>query len=146
MDESVSEIERHVPSRVKVASNQAFSAAQKAPEVARTVASEVQRAGVVETATGLAKTVYTKCEPAAKDLFAKCEPVAERHAVSAWRALNRLPLFPQMAQIVIPTAAHWSEKYNQAVCYTAERGHTVSSYLPLVPTEKIAKVFAEKQN
>ncbi|KAK1440463.1 hypothetical protein QVD17_06290 [Tagetes erecta] len=94
----------------------------------------------VKTA-GLVKTAYTKIEPAAKGLYTKYEPVAEQYAVSAWQSLNQLPLFPKVAKVVVPTAAYCSEKYNQTVQQTAERGYKVSSYLPLVPTEKIAKVF-----
>ncbi|KAF8392597.1 hypothetical protein HHK36_022943 [Tetracentron sinense] len=141
VDKSVSELERHVPSLVKQASSQAFSVAKKAPEVARTVASEIQRSGVVDTATGIAKKVYAEYEPTAKELYSKYEPVAEQYAVSAWRSLNRLPVFPQVAEIVVPTAAYWCEKYNQVVCKTAENRYPVLSYLPLVPTERIAKVF-----
>ncbi|XP_008800832.2 stress-related protein-like [Phoenix dactylifera] len=112
--ESVQELERHVPSAVK------------------SVAGEVQRAGVVGTAAGLARAARSRYEPA-----------AERCAVSAWRSLNRLPLFPQVAQrAVVPAAAHLSESYNRAVCYSAEKGYAVSAYLPLVPTDRIAKVFA----
>ncbi|KAF5454083.1 hypothetical protein F2P56_023775 [Juglans regia] len=141
MDASVTELDRRVPPIIKQASSQAFSAAQSAPVVARAVASEVKRAGVVDTASGIAKSVYTKCEPTAKDLYSKYEPTAEQCAVSAWRKLNQLPLFPQVAQVVVPTAAYCTEKYNQTVLDTAEKGYKVSSYLPLVPTEKIAKVF-----
>lgn len=135
MDESLGELDRHVPCLVKQASSQALSVAQKAPEVARTVASEVQRAGLVDTARNLTVSVY-----------AKYEPVAERYAVSAWRSLNGLPLFPQVTQIMVPTVAHWSAKYNQAVGYTADRGYSVAAYLPLIPTERIAKVFDEAEN
>ncbi|KAF3454524.1 hypothetical protein FNV43_RR04972 [Rhamnella rubrinervis] len=142
VDESVTELDRRVPSTIKQVSSQAISTAQKAPVVARAVASEVQRAGVVDTASGIAKSVYTKYEPTAKELYAKYEPKAEQCAVSAWRKLNQLPLFPQVAQVVVPTAAYYSEKYNQTVRGTAEKGYRVSSYLPLVPTEKIAKVFS----
>ncbi|XP_042517274.1 stress-related protein [Macadamia integrifolia] len=145
VDQSVSEIERHVPSLIKQVSSHAFMAAQKAPEVARAVASEVQRAGVVETAADIAKTAYVKCEPTAKNLYAKYEPVAERYAVTAWRALNRLPLFPQVAQIVVPTAAYWSYKYNYAVYCAGEREYTVAVFLPLIPVERIAKVFGETE-
>ncbi|KAK3007854.1 hypothetical protein RJ639_014583 [Escallonia herrerae] len=141
VDESMNELDRHVPLLVKQASSRALLAAQKAPEVARAVASEVQRAGVVDTAANIAKDVCTKYEPAAKELYYRYEPVAEQYAVSTWRSLNRLPLFPQVANIAVPTAAYWSEKYNQAVICTAERGYTVSYYLPLVPLEKIAKLF-----
>lgn len=131
-----------MPWKVKQVSSQAILAAQNAPVVARAVASEVKRAGVMDTASGLAKSVYTKYEPKAKDLYAKYEPKAEQCAVSAWLKLNQLPLFPQVAQVVLPTAAYCSEKYNETVRDTAEKGYRVSSYLPLVPTEKIAKVFS----
>ncbi|CBI36832.3 unnamed protein product, partial [Vitis vinifera] len=117
VEASIYELERHVPSLVKRASCQAITVAQKAPELA--------------------------LAPTAKELCSKYEPVAEQYAVSAWRSLNRLPLFPQVAQVVVPTAAYWSEKYNQSVSYTAERGYTVALYLPLIPTERIAKVFEE---
>ncbi|XP_074311596.1 stress-related protein isoform X2 [Silene latifolia] len=130
VDESVTKLEPHVPPVVKQVSSQAYCAAQKAPVVARDVASEVQRSGVVDTASGIAKNVYTKYEP-----------VAEHYAVSAWQSLNRLPLFPRVAQVVLPTASFCSEKYNQTVMVGAEKGYRVANYLPLVPTEKIAKVF-----
>nr|AEX97052.1 rubber elongation factor [Copaifera officinalis] len=143
VDESMTELDRRVPTDVKKASSQALSAAQKAPEAARTVVSEVRRAGVVDTASGLAKSVYGKCEPTAKDLYSKYEPKAEKCAVSAWRKLNKLPLFPQMANVIVPTAAYCTEKYNETVVSTAEKGYKVSAYLPLVPTEKIAKIFCE---
>ncbi|CAI0551371.1 unnamed protein product, partial [Linum tenue] len=136
-------VDRKVPPVVKQVSAQAFSAAQAAPGAARAVATEVQRSGVKETMTGLAKTVYTKYEPKAKELYTVYEPKAEQCAVSAWRRLNQLPLFPQVAQVVVPTAAYWSERYNETVASTAEKGYKVSSYLPLVPTERIAKVFSD---
>ncbi|CAI0551374.1 unnamed protein product, partial [Linum tenue] len=101
---------------------------QAAPGAARAVATEVQRSGY---------------EPKAKELYTVYEPKAEQCAVSAWRRLNQLPLFPQVAQVVVPTAAYWSERYNETVASTAEKGYKVSSYLPLVPTERIAKVFSD---
>lgn len=154
VDESVTELDRRVPPVVKQVSAQAVSAAQKAPDVARSMASEVPArvadtaskvpARVADTASGIAKTVYTKCEPAAKQLYTKYEPVAEQCAVSAWRKLNQLPLFPRVAQVVVPTAAYCSDKYNETVQLSAEKGYRVASYLPLVPMEKIAKVFGDR--
>lgn len=141
IDESVNEWDRRVPPVFKQVSTQAFSAAQQAPVAAKAVASEVKRAGVVDTASGIAKTVYTKYEPTAKEIYSKYEPKVEQCAVSAWRKLNHLPLFPQVAQVVVPTAAYCSEKYNQTVRSSSEKGYRVSTYLPLVPTEKIAKLF-----
>jgi len=131
--ESVQEIDRHVPSLVK-----------DAPNLARSVAGEVHRTGLVGAASGLARSAISRYEPVAKGLYTKYEPVAERAAVSTWRSLNQLPLFPQVAQVVVPTAAHLSERYNRAVCFSAEKGYAVATYLPLVPMERIAEVFAEE--
>ena len=139
VEDSIHGLERHVPERVK----EVYASAQKAPELVRSVAGEVQKAGVVGTAAGIVRGVYGKYQPAAKEMYVKYEPVAEQYAVTAWRSLNQVPLFPQLAQIVIPTAACLTEKYNQAVGYGAERGYAVSAYLPIVPTEKIAKVFGD---
>ncbi|KAL3516036.1 hypothetical protein ACH5RR_022938 [Cinchona calisaya] len=145
VDESVNKMEYHIPPFLKQAKTQAVSAAQMAPAAARCVASEVKSAGVVETASGLAKNVYIKYEPAAKELYTKYEPVAEHYAVSTWHSLNKLPLFPRVSQAVVPAASYCSEKYNQTVQHTADKGFKVASYLPLVPTEKIAKVFSNKE-
>ncbi|MGD7309671.1 hypothetical protein, partial [Ralstonia pseudosolanacearum] len=144
VDSSVSELGSHVPTLVKSASFQAYTAAQKVPEVARSVASEVQRVGIVDTAVDLAKTVYTKSEPTAKELYAKYEPVAEQYAVTGWKKLNQLPVIPQVAEVVVPTAAYCAEKYNQTVVSAAKSGYAASMFLPLVPIEKIAKTFGGK--
>ncbi|XP_047334068.1 stress-related protein-like [Impatiens glandulifera] len=141
VDESIRELEGHVPLLIKRASSQALMAAQKAPEVARAVAMELQRSGVADTAVEIAKTVYSKCEPTAKEMYVNYEPVAEYYAVIAWRFLNDLPLFPQMAGIVLPTAAHWADKYNEAVSSAVDRGYTLVNFMPMVPIERIAKIF-----
>ncbi|KAL3328730.1 hypothetical protein AABB24_036048 [Solanum stoloniferum] len=137
----MTEVESHVPSLLKQTSSKALLVAQKAPELARDLAGEVQHDGLVDTASNVAITLYTKYEPTVKELYAKYEPVAEKNAVLAWRSLNKLPLFPQVAQILVPTAAYWSEKYNQAVTYASENGYAVAHYFPIIPVEKIAKVF-----
>jgi len=139
VEQSVNNLDNHVPPFVKNFSTQALSAAQKAPTAARAMASEVK------SATDAAKSAYIKYEPTAKELYSKYEPLAEQYAASAWRSLNKLPLFPRVAQAVVPTAAYYSDKYNQTVMQTAEKGYKVSSYLPLVPTEKIAKVFSAQE-
>lgn len=126
------EVERHVPSLVKEASNQVRFVTQKAPKIARSISAEFQRAGVMGTAAELAKVAYTKAQP-----------VAKQYAVSAWRSLNKLPVFPNVAQVVVPTAARWTNKYNKAVRYSAAKGYALAMYLPVVSTERIASVFGE---
>ncbi|XP_024981583.1 stress-related protein-like isoform X2 [Cynara cardunculus var. scolymus] len=132
VDDTLNELNRHVPSVMKQAPSQAKF---------KELASEG-----VKMASRMANSVYKKYEPTAKELYASYEPVAEKYAVSAWREMNKLPLFPQVAQVAVPTAAYVAEKYNVAVCYTAEKGYPVAQYLPLVPIEKIAKVFKEGEN
>ncbi|KAL3626021.1 hypothetical protein CASFOL_029570 [Castilleja foliolosa] len=141
VDQSLIELDRHVPSLLKLASSQACSAAHTANKVAHELASEVQQDGFVDTASKIARAAYNKYEPTAHALYAKYEPIAEQYTVAAWISLNRLPLFSQVAHIMVPTAAYWAEKYNRAVGYSAEKGYAVSYYLPLVPIERIAKTF-----
>ncbi|GFP92054.1 stress-related protein [Phtheirospermum japonicum] len=119
VDESMSKVQRRVPM------------------AALSIMSEVKNAGMA----GTAKTIYAKCEPAAKDIYSKYEPVAEQYAASVWRSLNQLPLFPRVARAVGPTASYYSDKYNQIVEHAAEKGYKVASHLPLVPSERIAKVL-----
>lgn len=128
--ESVEEIDRRVPPVVK-----------EAPTLARSAAKEVRQAGLVGTATGLAKSAIARAEPKARELYTRYEPVAERRAAEAWVALNRLPLVPSVTRAVLPTAAQLSARYNSAVRDGAKRGNAVATYLPLVPTERLARVF-----
>ncbi|CAH8320757.1 unnamed protein product [Eruca vesicaria subsp. sativa] len=115
------DVETYVPSLVKQASRQAL-----------TVATEVKRAGVLDTTKSIARSV---CD--------KYEPVAEYYAATVWRLLNRVPLFPEVAQLVIPTAFYWSEKYNDAVRYVGDRDYYVAEYLPMIPIEKISDILEQ---
>ncbi|PWA79895.1 Rubber elongation factor [Artemisia annua] len=56
-----------------------------------------------------------------KSLSSKASEVksAEQHAASAWHSLNQLPYFPQVANVVVPKAAYFFEKYDQTVHETA---------------------------
>lgn len=146
MDESVTELDHHVPAPVKQLSRIAWTAAQRAPAAAQELALDVQRDGLADTASNIAKTTCAEYGPTAKALYEKYEPIAEQHAVAAWHTLNGLPLFAQVAHIMVPTAAHWAEKYNQSVTDAAERGYTASHYFPIVPVERIAKIFGADDN
>ncbi|XP_039797192.1 stress-related protein-like isoform X2 [Panicum virgatum] len=138
VDDTVHELDKHLPGALKAASAQAYAVARGIPEVARELAAEAQQSGV----KGAAKDVYGRVEPVARDLYVRYEPAAEHLAVSTWRSLNGLPVFPQVAQIVVPTAAYWAEKYNKVIAAAANQGYTGAKYLPAIPTERIAKVFS----
>ncbi|KAG7023976.1 REF/SRPP-like protein [Cucurbita argyrosperma subsp. argyrosperma] len=95
-------------------------------EVLKFIDRKIQRSGLKDTVTSIMRSVY---------------PKAEQSAASAWHALNQLPVFPTVAQAIVPTAALCTEKYNDTVRASAEKDNKVASLLPLVPTEGIAKVF-----
>lgn len=130
IDKSVKQVQRRVPKALKCVSRRVN--AKKAPVAARSVMFDVKNTGMVETASELAKTVYTKYEP-----------VTEQYASSAWHFLNQYTLFRRAARNVGPIANHYSEMYNEKVQDAAEKGYKVASHLPLVPTEKIAKVLTD---
>jgi len=145
VDGAAQELDQHLPSSLKAASAKAYA-------VAREIADEAQRSGVSGAARAVygkvepvAKDAYGRIEPAAKDLYVRYEPAAEHLAVSAWRSLNGLPLFPQVAQIAVPTAAYWAEKYNRVIAYAARQEFPGARYLPAIPIERIAKVFGEAE-
>ncbi|CAN6169211.1 unnamed protein product [Urochloa humidicola] len=152
VDDTVHEVDKHLPGALKAASTQAYAVARGIPEVARELAAEAQQSGVKGAARAalakvqpVAKDVYGRVEPVARDLYVRYEPAAEHLAVSTWRTLNGLPLFPHVAQIAVPTAAYWAEKYNKVIASAAEQGYTGAKYLPAIPTERIAKVFASPE-
>ncbi|KAK1437236.1 hypothetical protein QVD17_03025 [Tagetes erecta] len=136
--EALTALNRHGPSVIKQVSNHVKYAASNLPEVSRKLASMA-----LNTAAKTGNALYIKYEPTIKELYITYEPVVERHAVSAWRSMHKLPLFPQIAQIAVPAGAFLLAKYNYIVCYTAEKGYIVAQYLPLVPIDKIAKVFED---
>ncbi|KAK9070075.1 hypothetical protein SSX86_010474 [Deinandra increscens subsp. villosa] len=127
-------LNRQAPILMKQVSTHGKYAAQNLPQASKELAS---------TASKTANRLYIKYEPTAKELYKNYEPIAEKYAVSAWQSMHKLPLFPQVAQIVVPIAAFSLEKYNYLVCYIAEKGYPVAQYLPLVPIDKIAKVFKD---
>ncbi|RLN34919.1 stress-related protein-like [Panicum miliaceum] len=92
VDDTVHELDKHLPGALKAASAQAYAVARGIPEVARELTAEAQQSGV--------------------------------------------------AQIVVPTAAYWAEKYNKVIAAAANQGYTGAKYLPAIPTERIAKVFS----
>ncbi|KAL7585799.1 stress-related protein [Lactuca sativa] len=116
VDRKVDEV---LPSSVKDATTTAKSFSTE-------VVSDVKNNGLVETA---------------KELLVKIEPVAEEYASSAWETLSQIPLLSKIVNAFAPAATLVADKYNETVQQTAEEGYKVSSFLPLVPTEKIAKVF-----
>lgn len=141
VDTSVNRVQDCLPSSLKRASFKAYKHARSAPVAARSVMIDVKNTGMVETASGLAKTVFSKYEPVAKDFYTKYEPVTEEYLLYVWRVLNQYLLFQRAAQAAAPIAGYCSDMYNQKVELAAKSGYKVASHLPLIPIERIAEAL-----
>lgn len=65
--------------------------------------------------------------------------------VFVWVKLNDIPPLHRAAELAIPTAAHWSKKYNHTVEEMSRKGCAVFGYLPLVPVDEIAKALKQEE-
>nr|AGE89409.1 small rubber particle protein SRPP4 [Taraxacum brevicorniculatum] len=116
-DNKVAQLDSVLPPSVK----------ETAKSLSTTVVSDVKNVGVVETV---------------KELLIKMEPTVEDYASSAWKTISDLPLVAKLAAAIAPLATYITEKYNGTVQQTADEGYKVSSYLPLVPTDKLGRIFS----
>jgi hypothetical protein len=133
----IDKLDSCVPPALKSRTYEIYGAAKKAPEVARSVVTEVRQVGPVEKIKEVAKTLYAKSEPSAKNLYNKYEPVAEKWCLLAWYKLRQFPLVPQVVEALIPPSAYCVEKYNYGVQYLSDGEYRVAACLPIVPVEKI---------
>ncbi|KAL8156929.1 hypothetical protein AgCh_001870 [Apium graveolens] len=60
-----------------------------------------------------------------------------------WYEINKISPLNVVAQMVLQTASHISEKYNEVIAGMAGKGYSVFCYLPSVPIDDIAKVFKQ---
>ncbi|CAI8598079.1 unnamed protein product [Vicia faba] len=65
------------------------------------------------------------------------------NSVKLWVGLNQFPPFHAVAEMAVPTAAHWSEKYNHVIKAMAGKGYGFVGYLPLIPVDEISKAFKQ---
>ena len=121
---------------------------EHAPPLAKQVVSKAQ--GIVHKASEKAQALVHEAQvggPGAAVHYATAE---SKHfllaqSVKVWLALDQIAPFHGVAEMAVPTAAHWSQKYNHAVTDLTGKGYTVFSYLPLVPIKEIAKEFKQSK-
>ncbi|GAB4828624.1 hypothetical protein Ancab_018289 [Ancistrocladus abbreviatus] len=104
--------------------------------------------------------IYKGCE-VAQDLINRAQsdgPKAAAHyaateskqfmlieSVKLWTKLDQLPPFHMVAAVAVPTAAHWSEKYNRLVSEMSRKGYPLFNYVPLIPVDDIAMAFEQNE-
>ncbi|XP_050206592.1 REF/SRPP-like protein At1g67360 [Mercurialis annua] len=64
-------------------------------------------------------------------------------SVNIWIKLNQFPIIHTVADMAVPTAAHWSEKYNHTLKVMTQKGFPIVGHLPLVPVDEISKAFKQ---
>ncbi|KAL3636463.1 hypothetical protein CASFOL_021010 [Castilleja foliolosa] len=60
-----------------------------------------------------------------------------------WYKANKYPALHGVFEIAVPTATHWSEKYNKFVKDMTVKGYSFLNYVPLVPVEEMAKAYKQ---
>lgn len=61
-------------------------------------------------------------------------------AVASYKA-NQYSALKGVLEMVVPTATHFSQKYNRLVQDLGAKGYTVFTYVPLVPVEEIQRAY-----
>ncbi|KAK7246991.1 hypothetical protein RIF29_41865 [Crotalaria pallida] len=128
VDEATHKFNEHAPPLVKQVTNQAQVLIYEVSHKAEKVVNEVQSGGP---------------RAAANYVAAESKQFLLIGSVKLWSGLNHYQPFHAMAKMAVPTAAHWSEKYNHVVKGIAGKGYSVSGYLPLIPIDEIAKAFKQ---
>ncbi|KAK9276304.1 hypothetical protein L1049_005835 [Liquidambar formosana] len=128
VDEASNKFDEHAPPLAKQVVSQAQCMIQKASQKAQALVREAQVGGP-RAAVHYAAKEYKQ--------------FLLDQVVRMWYALDQIPPFHKVAEMAVPTAAHWCEKYNYTVRDTTLKGCTVFGYLPLVPIDSIAKTFKQ---
>ncbi|KAH7388412.1 hypothetical protein KP509_16G074600 [Ceratopteris richardii] len=124
VDDAVGKIGGVVPQNVKEVTSQAYGVARQVPEVVKSVVSDLQTNGLVETA----KTYYSTYEP-----------VAEEWTRAAWNHFLKFPYAPQAVHFAAPPTLFCAEKFNQVVEGLKGKNVPLANYIPTVPVDKLEK-------
>ncbi|KAK4357626.1 hypothetical protein RND71_023236 [Anisodus tanguticus] len=128
VDEGTAKFDEHAPPLAKKVVSKAQCVFQKVSEVAQDLFKDVQVAGpraAIYHAGELSKQLTTS------------------QVAVFWYYVNHCPPLHGIAQMAAPTAAHWSEKYNQLVADLQKNGYSIVSYIPSIPVEEISKAYKQ---
>ncbi|XP_057752644.1 REF/SRPP-like protein At1g67360 [Arachis stenosperma] len=128
VDEASQKFEEHAPPLVKQVARQAKGLIEEVTQKAEKVVSEAQSGGAKAAAHYVAE---------------ESKHIVLTGSVKLWNGLNHYQLFHAVAEMAVPTAAHWLESYNHVVEDLTAKGYGVFQYLPLVPIDEIAKAFKQ---
>ncbi|XP_077250345.1 rubber elongation factor protein (REF) [Tasmannia lanceolata] len=131
VDKAGKKFEQQVPALLKNGITQTQSVVQRALQLAHELASKARTGSVSEVAN--------------TNEVIKCKQIAERQLLKLWFALDQVTLFHMAAEMAVPTAARWLDKYNHLVTDMSQKGFPIFTYLPLIPLDRIAKKFKREE-
>lgn len=119
-----------------------------APPLAKQVLTQVHI--VINQTTQLAKEVVHQARaggPLAAAQYAANESkeLVLNQSVKIFSKIDNFPLIHMITEMTVPTAAHWSEKYNNFISDLRGKGYDVFSYVPLIPIDEITKAFKQSE-
>ncbi|XAR48176.1 hypothetical protein NMG60_11030911 [Bertholletia excelsa] len=128
VDEAANKLNKHAPPTIKKVVVKSYTVVQKASGVVLNFIHEARTGGPC-SAIHYAGTVYVHL----------CLNILARF----WYAANKITVLHVIAQMAVPTVAHWSEKYNNTILHLNGKGYTAFGYLPQVPINEIAKAYKQ---
>lgn len=126
VDEATHKFDKHAPPFAKHVAHDIHHLILKTAEKAQRLVNEAQTGGPH------AALHYAATE--SKHVFLD-------QSVKVWIRLNKVQPLHMVVDMTVPTAAHWSKKYNNVVMDMKQKGYPVIGYLPPVPIDEIAKAF-----
>ncbi|CAM8883714.1 unnamed protein product [Rhodiola kirilowii] len=130
VDEATHQLDKHAPSFAKKAAHHIHILLDAVAEKGRKLFSEVETGG-----------------PVAGFHYAVSEFKNTSISLIAiiYVAADGFKPFHKLADLVIPTAAHWSEKYNKLVIRNSIKGHKIFSYIPQIPVDEISQACKKQK-
>ncbi|KZV57716.1 REF/SRPP-like protein-like, partial [Dorcoceras hygrometricum] len=128
VDEAAHKFDESAPPVAKKAVCKAQSVVKKASVIAQDLAEEAKVAGPF-AAISHAGVISKEIAVSQLALF--------------WFKANQYPALHGASEVAIPTAVHWSEKYNNLVKDMATQGYSFFNYAPLIPLEEMAKAYEQ---
>ncbi|WCJ38760.1 Rubber elongation factor protein (REF) [Euphorbia peplus] len=130
VDEGMQQFDKHAPSIAKKVARKTKVVLDKSLDKSKKLVNEARTGG-----------------PCAAVKYAATESknLVINQSVKVYIKLDHLPVIHTMLDITLPTAAHWSEKYNKIVNTLIGKGYKIFGYLPLVPIDEITKTYKQRK-
>ncbi|KAL0327374.1 UNVERIFIED_CONTAM: REF/SRPP-like protein [Sesamum angustifolium] len=128
VDEATYKFDERAPPAAKIAASKAQSIVKKASKVLQDLAEEAKVDGPLAA-------------------ISHAGEISKHFAVDklalVWYKANQYPALHGVFEMAVPTAAHWSDKYNKLVKEMSSKGYSFFNYVPLVPVEEMGKAYKQ---